>query len=150
MRTVVQRVKNARVVVAGKTVGEIKTGLLILLGIEDADTKEDADWLVHKLHGLRIFDDENGVMNLSVSDIDGEVLIVSQFTLHAKTKKGFRPSYVRAAHPSKAIPLYEYFINRFEERMPGKIHTGIFGAKMDVHLNNHGPVTIIIDTKNKE
>ncbi len=150
MRTVVQRVKKASVEIEGREIANINEGLLILLGIEDADTTGDADWLVHKLHGLRIFNDDQGVMNLSVADIGGEVLIVSQFTLHAKTKKGFRPSYVRAAQPGKAIPLYEYFIEKFKERMPGKVQTGKFGAMMDVHLINHGPVTIIIDTKNKE
>ncbi len=150
MRVVVQRVKEAFVKVDEKEVGRIGTGLLVLLGIEHDDTQDDADWLVHKLENLRIFNDTEGVMNVSVKDIDGEVLIVSQFTLHAKTKKGFRPSYMRAAGPEKAVPLYEYFVEKFNEKMPGKIQTGQFGAMMDVHLVNWGPVTIIIDTKNKD
>ncbi len=150
MRVVVQRVKEAFVKVDEKEVGRIGTGLLVLLGIEHDDTQDDADWLVHKLENLRIFNDTEGVMNVSVKDIGGEVLIVSQFTLHAKTKKGFRPSYMRAAGPEKAIPLYEYFVEKFNEKMPEKIQTGQFGAMMDVHLVNWGPVTIIIDTKNKD
>ncbi len=150
MRVVVQRVKSASVWVDGKKIGNIGEGLLVLLGIEHADEKSDADWLVHKLENLRIFNDEKGVMNLSVKDIDGEVLIVSQFTLHAKTKKGFRPSYMHAAPPEKAIPLYNYFIEKFKETRPGKVQTGKFGAMMDVELITSGPVTIIIDTKNKD
>jgi D-tyrosyl-tRNA(Tyr) deacylase len=150
MRTVVQRVSKASVHIDGRETARIGQGLLVLLGIEEADTEEDARWLVHKLHNLRIFSDSEDKMNLSVEDIGGEVLIVSQFTLHAKTKKGFRPSFVHAAKPEKAVPLYEFFIRLFEEKMPGRIQTGRFGAMMQIHLINDGPVTIIIDTKNKE
>ena len=149
MRTVVQRVTQAAVSIQGQETARIGPGLLVLLGIEEADTEEDARWLVHKLQNLRIFSDKEGKMNLSVDDIGGQVLIVSQFTLHAKTKKGFRPSFVHAAPPEKAIPLYETFIKMFEQKMPGKIQTGRFGAMMQVSLINDGPVTIIIDTKNK-
>ncbi len=150
MRALIQRVTGARVDIDGQIAGKIGEGLLVLVGIERADTPEDARWLVHKIHNLRIFNDEKGVMNLSVEDIGGEVLIVSQFTLHAKTKKGFRPSYMHAAPPDIAIPLYEHFVEQFRQRMPGRVQTGRFGAMMDIHLVNHGPVTIWIDTKNKE
>ncbi len=150
MRTVIQRVSEASVRIEGKTKGQIGKGLLVLLGIEDADSQEDVRWLVHKIKNLRIFSDAEGKMNLSVEDIGGEVLIISQFTLHAKTKKGFRPSFVRAAKPDIAIPLYEEFIRTFEQELPGKIQTGTFGAMMQISLVNDGPVTIIIDTKNKE
>jgi len=150
MRTVIQRVKEASVSIDGQETARIGQGLLVLVGIEHADTEEDARWLAHKIQHLRIFNDENGVMNLSVQDTGGEVLIVSQFTLHAKTKKGFRPSYMHAARPEQAIPLYEYFVKLFREKMPGRVQTGTFGAMMDVALVNHGPVTILIDTKRKE
>ena len=128
----------------------IKTGLLILLGIEDADTDEDTEWLSAKISNLRIFNDEKGVMNLSVKEINGAALIVSQFTLHASTKKGNRPSYIRAAKPETAIPLYEKFIKQLESDLGKQVQTGTFGADMKVELLNDGPVTIIIDTKNKE
>jgi D-tyrosyl-tRNA(Tyr) deacylase len=150
MRAVIQRVSQASVSIGGRKTAGIGKGLLVLLGIENADTDTDIEWLSHKIKNLRIFSDSEGKMNLSVKDIDGEVLIVSQFTLHAKTKKGFRPSFVHAAKPDSAIPLYEKFIRKFEEEMPGKIQTGEFGAMMQVALVNDGPVTIIIDTKNKE
>ena len=150
MRALIQRVTEARVVIEGQTTGQIGEGLLVLVGIERADTDEDIRWLVHKIHNLRIFSDDQGLMNLSVEDIGGEVLIVSQFTLHAKTKKGFRPSYMHAAPPEIAIPLYEKFVEQFRQRLPGRVQTGTFGAMMDIHLINHGPVTIWIDTKNKE
>ena len=147
MRVVIQRVSHARVDIDGISSGEIGKGLLILQGIEDADTTEDADYLVKKIVALRIFDDSEGVMNLSVKDIDGELLVVSQFTLHASTKKGNRPSYIKAARPEKAIPLYEYFKKSLSEAMVKETKSGIFGADMQVSLINDGPVTIIIDTK---
>ncbi len=150
MRVVIQRVSQAKVKVSGKPVGQIGKGLLILVGIENADTQDDIDWLVHKIKRLRIFNDEQGVMNKSLLDIHGEVLIISQFTLHAKTKKGHRPSYIRAAKPEVAIPIYEAFIKKFKENFKQKLATGQFGANMSVSLVNEGPVTIIIDTKNKE
>ncbi len=150
MRTVIQRVDEASVEIDGRVKSKIDRGLLIFLGIENSDNREDIEWLVHKIKNLRIFSDDEGKMNLSVMDINGEVLIISQFTLHAKTKKGFRPSFIRAAKPDIAIPLYEQFIRKFEEEMPGKVQTGEFGAMMRVGLINNGPVTIIIDTKNKE
>lgn len=147
MRVVIQRVSHARVDIDGISSGEIGKGLLILQGIEDADTTEDADYLVKKIVALRIFDDSKGVMNLSVKDIDGELLVVSQFTLHASTKKGNRPSYIKAARPEKAIPLYEYFKKSLSGAMEKETKSGIFGADMQVSLINDGPVTIIIDTK---
>ena len=150
MRIVIQKVTGASVAVEKKTVVTIGKGLLVLLGIEDADTDDDIDWLVKKMVQLRIFDDENGVMNLSVQDIDGDVLIVSQFTLHASTKKGNRPSYIRASKPEFAVPKYEKFILRTEENLGKKVGTGIFGAMMEVSLVNDGPVTIIIDSKQKD
>ncbi len=150
MRTVIQRVSEASVTVDGKITGIIKKGLLVLLGIEDNDTAEDIEWLSSKIVNLRIFNDENGVMNISVKDIDGEILLVSQFTLHASTKKGNRPSYIRASKPDIAIPLYEKMIVQLEKDSGKKIHTGIFGADMKVQLLNDGPVTIMIDTKNRE
>ncbi len=149
MRVVIQRVLEAKVEIEGKINGEIGKGLVILVGIEQADSQEDIDWLAHKIVNLRIFNDENGVMNKSLLDISGEVLIISQFTLHAKTKKGHRPSYIHAAKPDIAIPLYEKFIEAFKQRLKTKPATGKFGATMNVSLVNHGPVTIIIDTKNK-
>lgn len=150
MRVVIQRVKQANVLVDKQIIGEIGKGLMILLGIENEDTQEDIDWLVHKIKNLRIFNDESGVMNKSLLDIQGEVLIISQFTLHAKTKKGHRPSYIHAAKPDVAIPLYEQFINTFKTQINSKVASGQFGADMDVSLINHGPVTIMIDTKRKE
>jgi len=150
MRAVIQRVTKASVTVKEKIMGEIKKGLVVLLGIEDADNDEDIEWLSSKIVNLRIFDDANGVMNISVKDIDGDVLLVSQFTLHASTKKGNRPSYIRASKPDFAIPMYEKMITRLEQDLGKKIQTGIFGAMMKVELINDGPVTIIIDTKLKE
>ena len=150
MRAVIQRVSKASVTVKEKITGEIKKGLVVLLGIEDADNDEDIEWLSSKIVNLRIFDDANGVMNISVKDIDGDVLLVSQFTLHASTKKGNRPSYIRASKPDFAIPMYEKMITRLEQDLGKKIQTGIFGAMMKVELINDGPVTIIIDTKLKE
>ena len=150
MRVVIQRVKEACVIVEKKVVSSIKKGLLILLGIEDSDNEEDIDWLVKKIVQLRIFNDEKGIMNLSVQDISGEILIVSQFTLQANTKKGNRPSYIRASKPDHAIPMYNKFLDKIEEvtgKYPGK---GIFGAMMEVSLVNDGPVTIIIDSKQKD
>jgi D-tyrosyl-tRNA(Tyr) deacylase len=150
MRVVLQRVASASVTVEYKIVGEIQKGILVLVGIEDADTQEDIDWLVTKITQLRIFGDDNGVMNLSVEEVNGDVLVVSQFTLHAATKKGNRPSYIKAARPDIAIPIYEKFVNTLENKLGKKVPTGIFGADMKVALLNDGPVTIIIDSKNKE
>lgn len=150
MKAVIQRVSRANVQVDGNVAGEIGKGLLVLLGIEDADTGEDIQWLSNKIVNLRIFDDENGVMNKSLVDINGNILLVSQFTLHASTKKGNRPSYIKASKPEFAIPMYEKMISQLETDLSKKIQTGIFGADMKVELLNDGPVTIIIDTKNKE
>ena len=150
MRVVIQRVTNASVTVEAKVVSEIQKGLLVFVGIEEADTQEDLDWLVTKITQLRIFNDENEVMNLSVQDIDGDVLVVSQFTLHAATKKGNRPSYIKAAKPDFAIPMYERFVKALELKLGKKVPTGIFGADMKVLLLNDGPVTILIDSKNRE
>ncbi|HEV7333940.1 MAG TPA: D-aminoacyl-tRNA deacylase [Flavisolibacter sp.] len=150
MRAVIQRVSKASVTVEGKVTGVIEAGLLVLLGIEDADEDEDIQWLSGKIVNLRIFNDENGVMNRSVMDIGGDILLVSQFTLHASTKKGNRPSYIRASKPDVAIPFYEKAIRQLEADLGKKIATGIFGADMKVESLNDGPVTIIIDTKNKE
>lgn len=150
MRVVVQRVKKASVQINQQTYTSIGQGLLILLGIEQADEETDVDWLVAKIVKLRIFNDEQGVMNVSVQDIKGECMVVSQFTLHALVKKGNRPSYIRAALPEKATPLYEKFIQKLEKELSTKVATGIFGADMQVSLINDGPVTIVIDTKNKE
>jgi D-tyrosyl-tRNA(Tyr) deacylase len=150
LRTVIQRVTNASVTVESKVVAEIQKGLLVFVGIEEADSQEDLDWLVTKITQLRIFNDENEVMNLSVQDIDGDVLVVSQFTLHAATKKGNRPSYIKAAKPDFAIPMYERFVKALESKLGKKVPTGIFGADMKVLLLNDGPVTIQIDSKNKE
>ena len=150
MRTVIQRVTNASVTVESKVVAEIQKGLLVFVGIEEADSQEDLDWLVTKIAQLRIFNDENEVMNLSVQDIDGDVLVVSQFTLHAATKKGNRPSYIKAAKPDFAIPMYERFVKALESKLGKKVPTGIFGADMKVLLLNDGPVTILIDSKNRE
>lgn len=150
MRLVIQRAKDASVTIDGSVHGKIKHGLVILAGIEHEDTQADADWLVGKLINLRIFSDSEGKMNLSIQDINGQFLIISQFTLHASTKKGNRPSYIQAARPETAIPLYEYFIGKLkaESRLP--VETGVFGADMQVQLMNDGPVTIWMDSKNKE
>ncbi|GLU42567.1 D-aminoacyl-tRNA deacylase [Allomuricauda sp. NBRC 101325] len=150
MRTVIQRVSEASVTVDGKIISEIGKGLLVLLGIEDADGTEDIEWLSQKIANLRIFGDENDVMNRSVLDVEGDVIVVSQFTLHAQTKKGNRPSYIKASKPDVAIPLYENFVQILEQKLGKKVGTGIFGADMKVRLLNDGPVTIIIDTKNRE
>lgn len=150
MRTVIQRVTRASVTVDGQIIGKIEKGLLILVGVEDVDTQSDIEWLAGKVTNLRVFDDENGVMNKSIKDVDGDILLISQFTLHASTKKGNRPSYIRAAKPDFAIPMYEKFIGQLEQEVGKKIETGEFGADMKVELLNDGPVTIIIDTQNKE
>lgn len=150
MRVVIQRVTEASVRVDNKVTGAINKGLLILVGIEDADTEEDIEWLTKKIVGLRIFDDENGVMNLSVGDVEGGLLAVSQFTLMASTKKGNRPSYIRASKGDFAQPMYEKFCQTLEKESGKKVEKGIFGADMKVSLLNDGPVTIIMDTKNKE
>ena len=150
MKTVIQRVSSASVTIDSKTVAEIQTGLLVLVGIEDADTQEDTNWLCQKIANLRIFGDKNEVMNLSVKDIDGNIIVVSQFTLHASTKKGNRPSYIKAAKPEVAIPIYEDFVLQLEKELGKKVQTGVFGADMKVALVNDGPVTILIDSKNKE
>lgn len=150
MRVVIQRVSKANVKVDGKISGEIAEGLLVLLGIEDADNDEDIQWLSNKIVNLRIFNDENGVMNRSVIEIGGNILLVSQFTLHASTKKGNRPSYMKASKPEFAIPMYEKMIKQLEADLSKKIQTGVFGADMKIELLNDGPVTIVIDTKNKE
>ena len=145
MRLVIQRVSHASVTINGVCKSAIKEGFMILVGIEEADTKEDADWLCKKVIGLRVFDDENGVMNKSIMDINGEILIVSQFTLMASTKKGNRPSYIRAAGHETAIPLYEYFCSEVSKALGKEVGTGEFGADMKVELLNNGPVTILID-----
>jgi len=150
MRVLIQRVKKASVIIEEKVFSEINQGLLILLGIEAEDTQEDINWLAGKIARLRIFSDENDAMNLSVQDIDGECLVVSQFTLHANTKKGNRPSFINAAKPEIAIPLYENFVLQLESEINKKIQTGSFGAMMDVALINDGPVTIWIDSKRRE
>ena len=150
MRVVIQKVTQASVSIENQIVASIDKGLLVLVGIEDGDTNEDIAWLSSKIVNLRIFDDANGVMNLSVKEVEGEVLIVSQFTLHASTKKGNRPSYIKAARPEVAIPVYEAFIKQVETLLGKKVPTGQFGAMMQVSLCNDGPVTILIDTKNKE
>ena len=150
MRIVLQRVSEASVTVDGNKTADIKKGLLVLVGIEDLDTQEDIDWLVGKIIKMRIFGDENDVMNCSVQDIDGDIIVVSQFTLHASTKKGNRPSYIKASKPEFAIPMYENFVKSLEKEFNKKVQTGIFGADMKVSLLNDGPVTILIDSKNKE
>ena len=150
MRAVIQRVSKANVKIDNKTKAEIKNGLLVFLGIEELDSKEDIDWLSGKISRLRIFNDENGIMNKSVVEVDGEILVISQFTLHASTKKGNRPSYIKAAKPEIAIPLYNEFIKVLETEISKKVKTGEFGAMMEVGLVNDGPVTIIIDSKNRE
>ena len=150
MIAVIQRVSEAKVEIETRICGEIGSGLLVLLGIEEADNEEDIEWLSRKIINLRIFDDEDGVMNKCLLDINGELLIVSQFTLHASTKKGNRPSYIKAARPEIAIPLYEKFIAKAAEVLGKPVQTGEFGAMMQVSLCNDGPVTIIIDTKDKK
>jgi D-aminoacyl-tRNA deacylase len=150
MRAVIQRVSRASVTINGKVRSEIGTGLLVLVGIEEADKEEDVEWLCSKIVQLRIFNDNHEVMNLSVMDVGGSILAISQFTLHAKTKKGNRPSYIRAANHDIAIPLYDKFVNMLSERLGKEVGTGEFGAMMQVELINDGPVTIIIDTKEKE
>jgi len=150
MRAVIQRVKEASVTIDGRIVSAIGNGFLVFLGIELADTGEDIDWLSRKIARLRVFGDEGGTMNNSLLDIDGEVLVVSQFTLHASTKKGNRPSFIKAARPEIAIPLYEAFITQLKTEIGGKVQTGEFGAMMDVALINAGPVTISIDSKTRE
>lgn len=149
MKLVIQRVTHASVVVEGQTVGAIDQGLLVLVGIENEDNQEDINWLSNKLVNMRIFNDAQDVMNLSVKDVEGNILIISQFTLHASTQKGNRPSYIQAAKPDVAIPLYEKFIQKVEEDLGKTVQTGIFGADMKVSLLNDGPVTIIIDSKNR-
>ena len=147
MRIVIQRVSEANVKIDGNTVGEIKKGLLVFLGIEHVDAEMDADYLIQKLIHLRIFGDDEGKMNLSVSDISGALLIVSQFTLFTDTKKGNRPSFIRSARPEQAIPLYDYFLSQLKKSFSGKIEKGVFGGNMQVELINDGPVTIIMDSK---
>lgn len=150
MKVVIQRVSEASVTVDNKKTADIKKGLLVLVGIEEADTQEDIDWLAGKIIKMRIFGDENDVMNCSVQDIDGDIIVVSQFTLHASTKKGNRPSYIKAAKPDFAIPMYENFVQAVEKEFGKKVQTGIFGADMKVSLLNDGPVTIVMDSKNRE
>ena len=150
MKTVIQRVSEASVTIEGIKVAQIQKGLLVLVGFEEADNVDDLDWMTAKIANLRIFDDENHVMNLSLKEVDGDMIIVSQFTLHALTKKGNRPSYIKAAKPGTAIPLYESFIQKMEVELNKKVQTGKFGADMKVSLLNDGPVTLIIDSKNKE
>ena len=150
MRIVIQRVSRASVSIGSNVKSQIGKGLLILVGVEEPDAQEDVDWLVHKVAGLRIFDDENGVMNLSIKDVDGEILVISQFTLFASYKKGNRPSWLRAAKHDISIPLYESFCNCLSKSLGKRVGTGEFGADMKVELVNDGPVTICMDTKNKE
>ena len=150
MRTIVQRVREASVAVGAKCVAEIGQGMLLLVGFEDADTPDDLEWTAQKVANLRIFDDAEGVMNRSVKDVEGELLVVSQFTLYASVKKGNRPSYIRASKPDIAIPLYESFCETMSQYLRKRVKTGIFGADMKVSLVNDGPVTIVIDTKHKE
>ena len=150
MKAVIQRVSESSVTINSEIFAQIQQGLLVLVGIEDADNQEDINWLTSKIANLRIFEDESEIMNLSLKDIDGEMIVVSQFTLHALTKKGNRPSYIKASKPEIAIPLYESFVKQMEIELGKKVQTGQFGADMKVGLVNDGPVTIIIDTKNKE
>lgn len=150
MRAIVQRVSRAKVSVNNETVGECGEGFMILLGVHAEDSTEDADWLAAKVAALRVFSDEEGKMNLSIIDVSGEALVVSQFTLHAKYKKGTRPSFIHAARPETAIPLYEHFIRQLEDHLKKPVASGQFGAMMEVDLINHGPVTITMDTRNKE
>ena len=150
MKVVIQRVAQASVTIGGKVKSSIGPGMLILLGIEDGDTQEDVEWLSSKMVNLRIFNDDNGTMNLSVKETEGDIILVSQFTLHASTKKGNRPSYIKAAKPNIAIPLYEKMIRQLQADLGKPIQTGEFGADMKVSLMNNGPVTIVIDSKNRE
>lgn len=150
MRAVIQRVKHASVTIDGEVKSKIGHGLLVLVGIEDADSAEDAEWLSAKIARIRIFDDAEGVMNLSVMDVDGDIIVVSQFTLHASTKKGNRPSYIKASKPPHAVPLYEKFVAILSQETGKVVQTGTFGADMKVELLNDGPVTIIMDTQQKE
>jgi D-tyrosyl-tRNA(Tyr) deacylase len=150
MRIVLQRVSEASVKIDNEIVGEISQGLMLLIGIEHEDEKSDADWLIQKVIGMRIFSDSDDKMNLSINEIKGEFLVVSQFTLHASTKKGNRPSFIQAARPEKAIPLYDYFCEQLQNVSEIKVQTGKFGADMKVSLVNDGPVTIVIDSKNRE
>ena len=150
MRVVIQRVSNASVTVDGEVMGAVGLGLLVLVGVEDADNEEDVEWLSGKICNLRVFDDEQGVMNLSIKDVGGDILLISQFTLHASTKKGNRPSYIKASKPPHAVPMYEALAHSLETGLGKKIHKGVFGADMKVALLNDGPVTIIIDSKQKE
>jgi D-tyrosyl-tRNA(Tyr) deacylase len=150
MRAIIQRVTQASCTVDGKITGEIKNGFLVLLGVEDADTDEDLQWLAQKIACMRVFGDENGLMNKALADVNGDILLISQFTLFASTKKGNRPGFARAARPDKAIPMYEQMIKELEKLTNKKIATGIFGADMKISLLNDGPVTIIMDTKDKE
>ena len=147
MRAVIQRVKRAQVAIEGKIESSVEAGLLVFVGIEDSDSREDAEWLAGKIVRLRVFDDESGIMNRSVQDSGGDILVVSQFTLHANVRKGNRPSYHRASKPETAIPLYEYFAQKIEQELEKPIQTGVFGAIMEISLLNDGPVTILIDTK---
>jgi len=150
MRAVIQRVKRAQVAIEGKIESSVEAGLLVFVGIEDSDSREDAEWLAGKIVRLRVFDDESGIMNRSVRDSGGDILVVSQFTLHANVRKGNRPSYHRASKPETAIPLYEYFTQTIEQELGKPIQTGVFGAIMEISLLNDGPVTILIDTKIEE
>ena len=150
MKVVIQRVSQARVKVCDKIISEIKLGFLVLLGVEKSDSKEDIDWLVNKISNLRVFSDNEFKMNLSIKDIKGEIIVVSQFTLHAKTKKGNRPSYIKAANPEQAEPLYQEFILKLKNESAVSVQSGVFGANMQVDIVNDGPVTIIMDSKNKE
>jgi D-tyrosyl-tRNA(Tyr) deacylase len=150
MRILIQRTTEASVKIEGEIIGSIENGFVVLVGIEHEDETSDADWLIQKLIGLRIFSDENGKMNLSIQEIDGSFLVISQFTLHASTKKGNRPSYIQAAKPEQAIPLYNYFVEELKSKSNLKVETGQFGADMKVSLINDGPVTIWIDSKNRE
>jgi len=150
MRIVIQKVTHASVTIEGKIKSEIKKGLLVFVGIEDRDKDDDIDWLANKIVNIRIFEDENGVMNKSVIDMDGEILVVSQFTLHALTKKGNRPSYIKASKPDFAIPMYEKFCKKVSENLGKEVKTGVFGADMKVELLNDGPTTIWIDSQNRE
>ncbi len=150
MRVILQRVSEASVTIDGSVKSAIQSGLLILVGIEDSDTQQDIDWLCRKISGMRIFPDEHAVMNKSIIDVEGEALVISQFTLHASVKKGNRPSYIKAAKPEVAIPLYEAFVATLERQLNREVGTGTFGADMKVRLLNDGPVTISMDSKNKE
>ncbi|MBS1526918.1 MAG: D-tyrosyl-tRNA(Tyr) deacylase [Bacteroidetes bacterium] len=150
MRAVIQRVTQASCTVDGKVTGKIGVGFLVLLGIEDADTTDDLKWLAQKITSMRVFGDENGLMNKSLADVDGDILLISQFTLFAQTKKGNRPGFIRAAKPDKAIPMYEQMISELEKLTGRKVATGIFGADMKISLLNDGPVTIVMDTKDKD